>query len=391
MSNFMNYSGLIKMKKINKKNIKNIMILGSIGIGNLLLFSPALKLIRREFPDAKLTLIILKKAFKYLYGNSEEIDEIMVVEEKKYPCLKDKIKLILELRRKKFNLSITTFPSNRFEYNLLPFLAGVKYRIANRYPLKYWRSLSFLQNLKVSVDMNIHDLEQNLNLLKPLNINSDIEKKIYLEISNKNSKKAAELLKNMEINEKNILLGFHPGSSLERGMILKRWKDGKFAELGKKLIEKFEVKILIFGGKEEDKLKEDIKKLIGKGSYTVSDISLLDTAALIEKCKIFVSNDSGLMHIAVAMNVKTVALFGPSDPQRTSPYGEKHIVIKKKLDCNPCWSIKNLGVGRIKCEYNYCKPMEQIEVEEVFDAISEIFLNNRQKFTAETRRHREKR
>ena len=98
------------MKKISNKNIKNIMILGSIGIGNLLLFSPALKLIRREFPDAKITLVVLKEAFKYLYENSDEIDDIMVVEEKKYPYLKDKIKLALELRRKKFNLSITTFP-----------------------------------------------------------------------------------------------------------------------------------------------------------------------------------------------------------------------------------------------------------------------------------------
>ncbi len=357
------------MKKIEKKRINRIMVLGAIGIGNLLLFSPALKLIRREFPEAKITLIVLKDAFKYLYDNSDKVDEVMIIKEKKYPGIINKIKLILNLRKKRFDLSVITFPSNRIEYNLLTFLAGAKYRIANRYPLKYWKSLSFLQNCKIPVNMNIHDLEQNLNLLKPLDINLNIDKKIYLEVSDDNRKRASEFLEGIGLNSEEVIIGFHPGSSTERGMVFKRWKEDKFAELGKKLIKEFGVKILIFGGEEEEKLKENLKNLIGEGSYTVSEISLLDTAGLIEKCRLFITNDSGLMHIAVAVNVITVALFGPSDPLRTSPYGDKHLVITKDADCSPCWSINNLGVGRVRCEYSQCIVMEKIEIEEVFEAV----------------------
>ena len=367
---------ILKLKEIDKNKIERIMILGAVGIGNLLLFSPALKAVRREFPNARITLIVLGDSFKYLYEDSDEVDEIMVVEQKKYPQVTDKIRLILQLRKKKFNLSITTFPSNRFEYNLLPFLSGAKYRIAHKYPLKYLRSLSFLQNFKVEVDMNVHDLEQNLNLLKPLDIDSVIEKKIFFKISNDNRKKALEVLHERGLNDNKTILGFHPGSSVERGMYFKRWEAEKFAELGKRLIEKFGLNILIFGGQEENTIKEDIQCLIGDGSFVVSELSLKDTAALIEKCRLFVSNDSGLMHIAVAVDVKTIAIFGPSDPLRTAPYGNEHVIIRKKVECSPCWSIKNLGVGKVKCRYNQNICMEKIEVDEVFDAVCK-FLGNK--------------
>jgi heptosyltransferase-2 len=358
------------MKKIDKEKIERIMILGAIGIGNLLLFSPALKIIRREFPNARITLIILKESFKFLYEGDNEIDEIMIVDEREYPTIIDRFKLIFELRRKRFDLSITTFPSNRFEYNLLPFLAGAKYRISHKYPLKYWRSLSFLQNVKIPVKMDIHDLDQNLNLLEPLNINTNIERRIYLNISDDNRNKASGFLKERGINENDVIIGIHPGSSIERGMIFKRWEAEKFVELGKRLIKSFGVNILIFGGEEENQLKSEIQKNIGEKTFTVAGISLKDTAGLIERCKLFITSDSGIMHIAVAMNVKTIALFGPTDSLRTSPYGGNHIVIRKILECSPCWSIRNLGVGNVNCKYfeNVC--MKKIEVDEVFDVVS---------------------
>ena len=354
------------MRNLNKTEIKKIMILGSIGIGNLLLFSPALKAVRKEFPDAHITFIVLKESFKRLYERSPDIDEIMIVEKKLYPGVRGKIKLIFELRRKKFDLSITTFPANRFEYNLLPFLSGAKRRIAHKYNRKTLTSLSFLQNYRVPVDYTIHDLDQNLNLLKALDIDFTGERRLHIDVTEKNQREAEQFLEKNGLKNKDMIVGFHPGSSIERGMIMKRWQKERYAELAQKIVAKYGSPVLLFGGNDEEELKRFIKESAGEGVLSVSGISLMSTTALIGKCSLFISNDSGLMHIAAAVDVKTIALFGPSDPLRTAPYGDKHTVIRTGIDCCPCWSIHNLGAGVVRCVHSENICMKGITVDRVF-------------------------
>ncbi|MFC1558575.1 glycosyltransferase family 9 protein [candidate division KSB1 bacterium] len=357
------------MRNIDKTKIKKIMILGSIGIGNLLLFSQTLKAVKKEFQNAHFTFIVLKESFKQLYEHSPDVDEIMIVEKKLYPGVRGKIKLIFELRKKKFDLSITTFPANRFEYNLLPFLSGAKRRIAHKYNRKTLTSLSFLQNHRVPVDYTIHDLDQNLNLLKELNIDFTGERKLHIDITQENQKEAEQFLEKNGLKNKDIIVGFHPGSSVERGMIMKQWEKEKYAELAHSIVSKYEATVLVFGGNDEEELKTYIEESAGKGVLKVSGISLMDTAALIGNCSLFISNDSGLMHIAVGMDVKTIALFGPSDPLRTAPHGVKHIVIRTGIECSPCWSIHNLGVGVVRCVHSKNLCMKEITVNRVFQDV----------------------
>lgn len=361
------------MRNINKNKIKKIMILGSIGIGNLLLFSPALKALKKEFPNAHITFIVLKKSFEQLYEHSPDVDEIIIVEKKLYPGVWGKIKLISELRKKKFDVSITTFPANRFEYNLLPFLSGAKLRIAHKYNLKVLTSLSFLQNHRVPVDYTIHDLEQNLNLLKGLDMDFNGERRLYINVTEENRKEAEQFLEKNGLKNKKLIIGFHPGSSVERGMIMKRWDKKKYAELAQRIVKKYDASVLIFGGNDEDELKAYIKESAGEGVLNVSGLSLMDTAALIGKCSLFISNDSGLMHVAAAMDVKTIALFGLSDPLRTAPYGDKHTVVRTGIDCSPCWSIHNLGAGVVRCVHSDNICMKGITVDRVLQEVEIAF------------------
>jgi len=361
------------MKNTVKKEIKSILIIGSIGIGNLLLFSSALKLLRKGFPGSKISIVVLKSSFKELYENDDNVDEIIIIPTERKVGLLERLKIIKTIRAVKPDLCITTFPANRMEYNLLAFLSGAKTRIAHRYNLKYLRTLSFLQNNLVKVEVGLHDLEQNLNLLKPLGMGYDNNDKfLFMPLSGSDRNFAEAFLKEKEVKKEDIVIGFHPGSSFERGMFLKRWEEEKFARLGDKLTKDFQAKIVLFGGKEEEQIKINIQKSMMYSAINVTNVSLGQAAALLGRCTLFITNDSGLMHIAVSQGVKTIALFGPTDQTRTAPYGESHVVIRRGLECSPCWSIHNLGVGNVNCihEENIC--MRHITVDEVYQAAKKI-------------------
>jgi heptosyltransferase-2 len=358
------------MPEIDRDNIKRILILGSIGIGNLLLFSPALKIIRKDFPNAKIVMVVLKKVFSYLYESEPDVDEIHVLDVNEVKTFGEKIKSILKVRQFKPDLTITTFPANRFEYNLLPFITGAKYRVAHKYRQKNIFNLSFLQNRRIQVDKKLHDLEQNLNLVIPLGLEpGSIEKKIYINVPSGDDKFAENYMGEKGLSGEK-LIGIHPGSSTERGMDYKRWPAEYFAKLCDILYTEYRFKTLIFGGNDELDLKNEIFDQMENKPVIVDQLSLKQTAALISRCSKFVTNDSGLMHIAVAVDVPTIALFGPSDPGRTAPYGEKHKILRLGMECSPCWSIKNLGVGNVNCIYNDNLCLKNLTVELVLKNIT---------------------
>ena len=361
------------MKQIpenEQSRIEKILIIGAIGIGNLILFSGTLRRIRRHFASAHITIIVLREGFKELYENDPSIDEVLVLDVDKVKSIGQKIAFIRKLRRSRYQLCITTFPANRLEYNLLAFISGARWRVAHKYTTKKLKSLSFLQNVRIPVNAELHDLEQNLNLLKVFGIIPDDEDhRLFLSVPERAHDNVQSYMKENNLTDM-PLIGMHPGSSVERGMILKRWPELYFAELCDWLTETFGAHILLFGGKEEERLREEIAAKSRHNPLIVTGLDLSSTAALIGKCTLFVSNDSGLMHVAAAMGVKTIAVFGPTDPGRTAPYGPDHQVIRTGIECSPCWSINNLGVGMVKCIHpeNIC--LTQLPVEMVKKVIS---------------------
>lgn len=356
------------MKQIPERyhdQIKNILIIGSIGIGNLLMFSGTLRRIRNLFPKAHITIIVLKEIFREIYTNDPTVDEIAVLDVHKTKTLRQKLNFLKNLRKTKYQLCITTFPANRLEYNIIAFVSGADWRVAHKYSSKRAGTMSFLQNIRIPVDTSLHDVEQNLNLLTAFGVKPDEDDhKLHLNLSESASKNADLLIEQKGLTGK-LLIGFHPGSSVDRGMILKRWSKDNFGVLCQWIEESFDAGILLFGGPEEKDLCENIREIAKNRPENLCGLEFPDTAAMISKCSLFVSNDSGLMHVAVATGVQTAALFGPSDPGRTAPYGQNNLVIKTGIDCSPCWSINNLGVGSVNCIHpeNLC--LTQLSVETV--------------------------
>jgi len=209
-----------------------------------------------------------------------------------------------------------------------------------------------------------HVVQSCLDLVKLLGIEYNTDKLIKLNVSDENKKFVDDLV------PKRILIGMAPGTSTSA--ISRMWPKQRFAELSDKLIEKYKVKIIFVGGKSESSLINEIQNLMKNKSINLAGkTSLKQLFYLIEKCNIFISNDTGPMHIAAAQGVKTIGLFGPNLPVRFGPYGPNNIAIYKGALCSPCINVHKGQVPECSHkEYQEC--MKKIKVEDVLDAVKKL-------------------
>ena len=296
-----------------------ILILLASGIGNSILFSPTLKELRKKYPNSKIDIFAYKKPFAEPFVGSNLIDNVYTY---------SGLKTILKLRKNKYDISITAFPSNRWQFNLFAFLVGAKKRLTHSYNVGTFKTLSFLQNCKIKANEKIHDVDQNLNLLKLLDLKIPINGEVFFSINDRNKKYAKDFIKKNKLTNKHII-GIHPGSG---PLDYKRVSLDIFIKHINKNKQKNSI-LLIFGSKDEKGIKEEIKDKLTMKSYIIKT-NLKDTAALIKNCDLFITNDTGLMHIAsTSKKTRIIALFNGTCYTRTSPYtkNSKIIVLKENI------------------------------------------------------------
>lgn len=349
--------------------MKRCLLLCPIGIGNYLLAYPTFEQIKRSNPEAKLFLLGLRGAIGTFAQNDPLFEEVLVVDPTKTRSPIGKSKTVAAVRRLQCDTAISFFPSNRLEYNLLAWLSGAKTRYAFRYNLKTFRAGRFLCNHLIDPEDNVHDVEQNLRVLAALGAQQRDPLK-FPDLFNMDEASQAEAWLERNGIEGRNLIGLHPGSSPDHGMIHKRWPERRFVGLAKDLSGPDNSVVLVFGGPEENPLKRAIAKRIGESAISVEDLAFRETCALVARCHLFVSNDSGLMHIAALSKVPTVGIFGPTDDIRTAPWGSQHLVIRSQMDCSPCWRISNVGV-RVGCKYKDFRCLRKLGVDEVLEKIVE--------------------
>ena len=146
-----------------------ILVLCLPGLGDTLMFTPALRALRAHFPQAQITAIVMyKSSYDVLEGNPH-VDEVILWEFIKKGFLKS-VAFMLKLRRERFDVSIIAFPANRLQYNLVSFLAGARLRIGHRYQHQNLIHLPFLNHRTILESDALHNVEENLKLLEFLGI-----------------------------------------------------------------------------------------------------------------------------------------------------------------------------------------------------------------------------
>ncbi|MCW8823964.1 MAG: glycosyltransferase family 9 protein [Ignavibacteriaceae bacterium] len=314
-----------------------ILVITLSGIGDALMFTPALGLLRKSLPDAEINALVMYRGAKEIYESNPNFNKVIhfnFLEEGAFKSLKFLFQL-----RKKYDASMNVYPSNRKEYNLINFLIGAKKRAGVVYLRKNRSNLGFLNNIRVLENDNVHNVLTNIKLCEAL-IGKKFSEEPPLEfpIANEENKIAKKFLEDNRIFPDEKVIGFHPGCATLKNHIKRRWEPEKFAELGKKLIANHSARILIFGGPEEKELKDQISSLINSDKVNVINAeSLSKSSAIMQRCNIFVTNDSSQMHIAAALGLKVVAIIGPTNQNYIHPWKTEHHIVSLNLDCSPCF------------------------------------------------------
>jgi heptosyltransferase-2 len=340
--------------EFDSDKIKRILVRGVNWVGDTILTYPTLQILKSFFPKSHIAILIHDSLID-LWKTFPFIDEIISFQRKKgFRSLFEDLNLAISLRKKKFDLAIILPRSFHSAFQI--FLGGIPIRIGFE---NEFRSI-FLTH-KISRRKEIYRIPRIKYYMKLVELFGKIEKipspNIFLR--NEDRKWAYETLKDLGLSDAGPLIGMNPGATYG---LSKCWYPDRFGELGRRLSKRWNGNILIFGKKEEKVIAEEILKILGDGGIDLTGkTSLLQLAALLEKCNLLITNDTGTMHIATAVGTSVVALFGSTDPLTTGPWGEGHVVLRKELPCSPC--LKRICPTKHSC-------MKLITVDEVEEAVN---------------------
>ncbi|MBS3946024.1 MAG: glycosyltransferase family 9 protein [Melioribacter sp.] len=350
-----------------------ILVIALSGIGDALMFTPSLKKLNEDFSSAEVDILSMYKGVKEIYEKLPGVNKVLYHDFLNSPRI-DSLTFVLKLRNK-YDITINVYPSNRKEYNLISYLIGAERRASINYLRKGKSNLSFLNNVLITENDKLHNVEENILLCERLSgIKSDSISPLQIVLSQEEINFAEDFLSKNSINDE-LVIGFHPGCSPLKNHEKRRWETEKFALLAQKLIDSYSAKILVFGGPEEEPIKEKIVRLTNsKNILTVKANSILQTAAVMNRCNLFITNDSSLMHIAAALKLNTVVILGPTNKNYIYPWKTEFKIASLALDCSPCfyYSPKHLSCSRSDVKF---KCIKELDVNLVYDKAAE-FLNN---------------
>ena len=338
---------------------KNILIVRNDRIGDVVLSLPLAGLIKKRYPDCKITFL-LRNYTKDIANGHPNIDEVIILKEDngRIPVWKN----VNQLKKGSFDASIIVYPT--FITALIIFLARVKSRVGSGY-----RWYSFLFNKKVFEHRKYaekHELEYNVNLLKVFGIEESIStKNVFFDIHiNKTSmEKVDKILTDSGVEFEKKIIIVHPGSG---GSAIDLPIE-KFSVLVNNLSLLDEANIIITGNEDEKNICSTISANTNaidlSGKFNLSEI-----ICLISLSEIFISNSTGPIHIAAALGISTVGFYPKiraCSPERWGPYTQNKVIFTPEIECNDC--------TREQCERLNC--MNSIDIENVTKEVTKLISN----------------
>ena len=390
------------------KSCKNLLVRGVNWIGDAVMTLPALRALRKALPEAKISLLV-KPWVSAIFERDPNVDEIISYNDV-HRSIFGKIKLSRILNKRGFSCAILF--QNAFDAAFITFLAGIKERAGYN---RDGRGFLLTEAVKVpQKDTNIHHIYYYLNLLEQLGIDAKYsDPYIYLSLDERLF--ARNLLKEM----KRPILGINPGA--EYGAA-KRWFPERFAEIVNWFIKDTNGSVVIFGSKKEEDIAQRIEYFISKqqsieqsavniqqsnpplppfnspstshdlskGGYRgvegggggilnlAGKTSLRELISLISECDVFVTNDSGPLHISYAVGTPMVAIFGSTDSELTGPpsstIGNSNLVVTHKFSCSPCFE-RTCRNNDLRCMYAITSDDVYLGIKKILPGRSAVFFD----------------
>jgi len=339
---------------------KRVLIVRTDRIGDVTLSTPVIKAIYDAYPNSFISFMVRPYAREIVEGNPY-LDEVIVFDKRgSHKGLLGTARLAHTLKDKKFDIALVLHPTIRV--HLIAFLARIPARIG------YDKKMGFLLSKRIGHTKQLgqkHEAEYSLDILKEIGIEGRDTKPMVPQ-DGEAARKIGEILVSRGVGAEDIVIGIHPGASCPS----KRWPLKKFAELADRLTKTLRAKVVIVAGPSDKRIGDELVSLAknkGRVINLAGCTSVKGLAALLKRCNLFISNDSGPVHIAVAAGTPVIAIFGRNEkglsPARWKPLGEDDIVIHKEVGCAECLAHE--------CKIDF-RCIRSIEVDEVMGAVGKF-------------------
>ncbi len=335
---------------------KKILIARLDRIGDVVLSTPVIKALRDAYPDSHIAMMVRPYAREIVEGNPY-LDEVIIYDkDRDHKGIAGNYKFIQKLREKKFDIAIILHPTNRTHMVLS--LAGIPERIG------YDKKAGFLLTRRIPHTKQFgmkHEIDYTLGILKYVGIEPST-RSLYMPINALCERKIEDILKENRVKDSEIIIAISPGASCAS----KRWSIENFAEVANGLAERYSARIVIISGHVDKHFGDGLASLITAGCINLSGkTGIGDIASLLKRARLFISNDSGPVHIACAVGTPVIAIFGRNDrglsPERWGPSGKRDQALHKSAGCDICYA-HDCKVG-FKC-LGSIKPEEALEAAE---------------------------
>ncbi len=313
---------------------KNILLINFGGIGDEILFLPAVSSLKKTFHDAKITLCLEPRS-RSIKDLTNLIDDVLLIDIKGKNKYIELLKLVKEARNGKFDVVISSGGNKLI--SILLFLTGIK----ERYGFDTGKLSRFLLTKAVKLNKNCYASRMYHELVTPL---TDVVTELpHIDVQECEKEKGSVLV--------------HPGVSRISVVknIIKTWKPEVWAELIRRLLDRGKKVYLIGGPDDEECIKTvlDILKDVSSENFVNlygTTKNIMDFAKLAKRAEVLICSDSAPMHIGVAVGTKTLGLFGPTDEKKLLPENELFIPIKNNCGCRPClWDKRQTTCESLKC------------------------------------------
>jgi len=326
------------MSRLGPDNPRKILIRGTNWVGDSVISIPAMREIRRLFPKAHIALLV-RPWVREIYTSVGFIDEILEYDKQgNHRGLSGFYRLVADLRKRGFDLAILL--QNAFEAALIAWCAGIPKRAGYRRDGR-----GFLLTHACSIDpevRRVHQAYYYLGILSSLGLmedrpweNPSRELSVRIDIGAADRKSARLQLQAGGIHPDQLKVGLNPGAFYGEA---KRWLPDRYASVADTLVDQYGARIILFGSASDLPVVEEVASQMKAPFLNLAGkTSLGQLMALISECSLLITNDSGPMHLAAALDVPQLAIFGSTSEIATGPLSKSAVIIKNPADCNPCF------------------------------------------------------
>jgi heptosyltransferase-2 len=325
-------------------------------VGDAVLTTPALRAVRKNFPDAEIS-ILAKPWVAPIFYNNPDIDHLLLYDTAgRHMGWVGKVRLSKALRKGKFDLAVLF--QNAFEAALLAYLAGIPNRLGYDTDC---RRVFLTHSIKMEAwRKEIHEIDYYGGILEGAGFNLD-GRDLTLVVSEEDRGRANQILMRHDIPLRERLMGISPGATYGSA---KRWFPGRYAALCDRIHKSHGGRVIVFGGPGEETAGDQVAESMQYPCINLSGkTDLRQAVALIERCQVFITNDSGLMHVAAALDVPLVAIFGSTNPITTGPSSSRSRIVRAPVPCSPCL--------KPRCPEDH-RCMKEITVDMVYSVVKEL-------------------